>query len=90
MKKTHHFEVRKNNRGITDYLIDLVLEYGDTVGDKVILGKKKAETLVAEIKRLEKGMKKVCDKNGLVVIIEDDSLITTYPLHKRINRIKHI
>jgi len=90
MKKTYHYEVRKNNRGISDFLVDLVLEYGDTVGDKIILGKKKTEVLIADIKRLEKGIKKICDKNGLAVVIEDDSFITTYPLHKKINRIKTI
>ncbi len=89
MRETHHFEVRKNNRGISDYLIELVLEYGDTIGDRVVLGKKKTEMLVAEIKQLEKGIKKICDKNGLAVVIEDDSFITTYQLHKKVNRIKN-
>lgn len=89
MRKSHHFEVRKNNRGISDYLIELVLEYGDIMGDKVILGKKKAEMLMSEIRHLEKGIKKICDKNGLAVVIKDDTFITSYPLHKKVNRIKN-
>lgn len=90
MRKTHHFEVRKNNRGISDYMIDLAFEFGDTNGDKLILGKKKVEKLLLEISRLQQKLMKVCDKNGLAIVIEDNSLVTTYPLHRQINKMKLI
>lgn len=88
MKKTHHFEVRKNNRGITDYMIDLVFEFGDTKGDRVILGKKKVERLLSEINNIQKKLMKVCDKNGVVVVIDNNSLLTTYSLYNKMNKMK--
>ncbi len=88
MRKTHHFEVRKNNRGIADYMVDLVFEFGDTRGDRVILGKKKVERLSVEITCLQRQLMKVCDKNGLAIVIENGSLITAYPLHQIVNKMK--
>jgi hypothetical protein len=88
MKTTHHFEIRKNSRGISDYMVDLVFEFGNTNGDRLILGKKKVEKLLFELEHLRRQLLKVCDKNGLAIVIEHDSLITAYPLHKVINKMK--
>ncbi len=88
MRKTHHFEVRKNNRGISDYMIDIVLEYGDTIGDRIILGKKKTEKLISEIKHLDRELRRVSDKNGVAIVLENDSLVTTFQLHRKTNKMK--
>ncbi len=88
MKKTKHYEIRKNQRGITDDMVDLVLNFGDTRGDKVVLGKKKVEMAISYLDTLRKNLVKMSDKNGLVVIMADNSLLTTYAIHKKINRIK--
>ncbi len=89
MRKTHHFETRKNNRGISEYMVDMAFEFGDTQGDKVILGKRKVEKLLSELSHLQQKLMKICDKNGLVVVIDKyDNYRTTYSMHKMLNRIK--
>ena len=80
MKKTYHIDKRMNQRGITQYMLDMALEFGDPKGDKVILNKKKVISLLSEIDILRKKLVKVCDKNGLVVIVDNEALITTYAL----------
>jgi hypothetical protein len=88
MKKTRHFEVRQNQRGVSDHMLDLILEFGDTLGDRVYLDKKKVEKLIDEMRRFDKELKRISDKNGIIVVIEDDSMITTFPIYKRIHRMK--
>ena len=49
----------------------MALQFGDPKGDKVILNKKKVIRLLSEMAILRKKLMKVCDKNGLVVVVDD-------------------
>ena len=67
-----------NQRGISSKMIDLVLEYGVSKKDKIILDKKNLSKVLKEIDSYRKDILKIMDKNGLVVVAVDDCLITTY------------
>ncbi len=86
---THGME-RMNQRGITKEMIEIVLEYGDYIQDKVILNSRKLKKLIKKVSKDSKPkLLKVLDKGGLVVVLSDDNtVITTYnhnrkPFHKR-------
>ncbi len=51
MKKSNHFHVRMSHRGVTLEMVELVLELGKLVGDKIVLNKKDLEGHIAEIDR---------------------------------------
>jgi hypothetical protein len=67
-----------NQRGITKRMIDLVLEYGEPVQDKAVLGKKEAQRLIEEMNDKLRLLKKICDKGGVVVVADGGAIITTY------------
>lgn len=82
---THHAIKRIRQRGISDEMIYLVLEFGDYVKDKVILNSKKLNQLIKRIKEtdLKSKLLKILDKGGLIVVLsEDDILITAYNCNK--------
>lgn len=83
MHTTVHIQQRMGQRGITGRMIDLVLEHGNLERDKVVLGRKDAQRLLDEIRAKEAVLKKIIDKGGLVVVSDDDALITTYNYNGR-------
>ncbi|WP_347456087.1 hypothetical protein ABEF89_00550 [Acinetobacter thermotolerans] len=40
IQKTYHVDVRMNQRGITEEMLGLTLEYGDIQGDKFVTNRK--------------------------------------------------
>ena len=78
MNTTKHLMDRMNQRGISAKMIELALEYGINKKDKIILDKKNISKLLKEIDAYRKDLLKIMDKNGLVVVAVDDSLLTTY------------
>lgn len=78
MHTTVHIQQRMGQRGITGRMIDLVLEHGHLKQDKVVLGRKDAQRLLAEMQVKQAVLKKIIDKGGLVVVSDDDTLITSY------------
>lgn len=93
MHTTHHFKARMNQRGITQALIDLTLEYGEEHpehGDRTVLGKRQAGRLIAEKQRSLKEkereviaarrefqMLKKLMDKGGVVVVEDNATLIT-------------
>jgi len=61
-------------RGISQDMVDLVLSYGETDGDKVILSRKASARLMEAARTLAK----ILDKGGLVVVASGDAQLTTY------------
>jgi hypothetical protein len=74
MHKTRHFQQRMSQRGINQDMVDLVLSYGETEGDKVILSRKASARLMEAARTLAK----ILDKGGLVVVAAGDAQLTTY------------
>jgi len=74
MRKTRHFQQRMTQRGINQDMVDLVLSYGETDGDKVILSRKASARLMEAARTLAK----ILDKGGLVVVASGDAQLTTY------------
>ncbi|KOO82847.1 DUF4258 domain-containing protein [Stenotrophomonas maltophilia] len=74
MRKTVHFEKRMSQRGINKDMVQLVMEYGEQQGDKLILNRKAAERLMHAARTLAK----ILDKGGLVVVAAGESQLTTY------------
>lgn len=74
MHKTRHFQQRMSQRGINQDMVDLVLSYGETDGDKVILSRKASARLMEAARTLAK----ILDKGGLVVVASGDAQLTTY------------
>jgi hypothetical protein len=57
IKTTSHFETRQNQRGINKEMIDIILAFGESYGDKIMLSQKQAIQLSQEIKFLLKSFK---------------------------------
>jgi DNA repair protein RadC len=70
-----------SQRGIRQELLDIALQYGELVQDKVILGKKALQLLLNELQEIEKQTLKAIDKGGIVVVVSGEQLITTYNLN---------
>ena len=81
---TIHGRARMNQRGISKEMIDIVLEFGEYVKDKVILTSKKIKAIIKKVSaELKSKLLKILDKGGLIVILGDDcSVITVYNYYK--------
>jgi len=80
MAKTRHIQQRMSHRGIKQAMVDLVLNFGKSKGDKVILNRKGIDAFLLELEKMKKNALKARNKGGLVVVNVDDCLLTTYSL----------
>jgi S-adenosylmethionine:tRNA-ribosyltransferase-isomerase (queuine synthetase) len=80
MKFTKHGIQRMNQRGITKEMIELTVEYGKYVNDKIILKSRDIKKLLSKVsKEIKAKLMKILDKGGLVVVMSDDwAVITVY------------
>ena len=83
MLSTKHFKSRMSQRGISKKVIDLVLAFGKDEGDKLFLDKKETQRIIYQIDNIRNTLLKVMDKGGVAVVVEDETLITTYNLDKK-------
>ncbi|QCI27576.1 DUF4258 domain-containing protein [Caminibacter pacificus] len=75
---TRHALMRMNQRGITKDMVELALEYGSFVKDKVVLSRKELKKLLKKYPSLKSQLLKLFDSKGLVVVFEDNYIITVY------------
>lgn len=68
---TKHAQQRMSQRGLTRSMIDMVIALGKVEQDKYILDRKLAEEALLQLK-------KIIDKGGATVVMDDDVIITTY------------
>ena len=73
-KTTKHIEKRMAQQGISKAMIELVLNYGEESGDKVVLGRRSAQRLLEDFRTLIK----IIDKGGVTVVAQGEALITAY------------
>jgi hypothetical protein len=78
MNVTKHFDSRMNQRGIRKRLIDLTFELGELNGDRVVLDLRAIDREVRDLQRRLENLAEARKKGGIVVITEDEALITTY------------
>lgn len=78
MHTTQHIQQRLSQRGISRAMVELVLDHGRLDQDRYILGRKEAAQRLRQIQHEERTLKKILDKGGVVVVAEDNALITTY------------
>lgn len=78
MKKTKHIDKRMNQRGITKDMIDFTLNFGEVTNDKWFTNKKILQDSIRQFEQQIKTAKRLLDKGGIVVVSEDESLITAY------------
>jgi len=77
-----HINQRTRQRGITNRMIELTLEFGEVQADKIKLGSRRIKKLLKNHKKISTDLKrdllKILDKGGLVVVASGSSLITAY------------
>lgn len=78
MYETLHINQRVRQRGITNRMIELTLEYGIVQADKVKLGTKRIKKLLQTHRHLKADLLKIMDKGGLVVVVSGAAMITAY------------
>jgi hypothetical protein len=78
MYETLHINQRARQRGITNRMIELTLEYGVVQADKIKLGTKGIKKLLRTHKHIKADLLKIMDKGGLVVVVSGAALITAY------------
>jgi hypothetical protein len=81
MSKTRHIQQRMSQRGIKSAMIDTVLNFGKTQGDKVILNRNGMDLILIELEKLKKNVLKMRERGGLVVVKVNGYLLTTYSVN---------
>jgi len=77
MKRTGHFSKRMAQRGVSQDMVELVVQYGEMEGDKIILSRKASARLMQAARTLGK----ILDKGGVVVVVSGEAQLTTYNYH---------
>ena len=80
MRMTEHAITRKNQRGFSSFVLDIILKYGSHKSaaggaTKVFFGKREYRETVEELKRAIQLLDKA---KGGSIIIKNDSVITVY------------
>lgn len=81
MAASKHMVSRMNERGIGKEMVDLALAHGRCVQDKYVLDRQEVDRRLDELNRERGLLLKVRDKGGVVVVVSDNTLITTYNKH---------
>ena len=78
MYETLHINQRARQRGITNRMIELTLEYGIVQADKIKLGTRCIKKLLRTHKDIKADLLKILDKGGLIVVVSGAAMITAY------------
>ncbi len=78
MQLSRHIDQRMNQRGITKEMIDLTLEYGEIDNDRWVLNRKGVQAIIESLEKQLRTARKLRDKGGIIVVAEDNTLVTTY------------
>ena len=77
-----HEEKRMNHRGISKDLLNIILNFGEYEGDRIIVKNKKLNGLITEIENIKHKLLKARDHGELVLVIVNNKNITTYKKYK--------
>mgnify|MGYP000850560323 FL=1 len=78
LQPTAHFRRRMSQRGIKQAYVDLALEYGKEMGDKLILDKKDCKKILARLEHEAQALKQILSRGGYIIVKSDEALITVY------------
>jgi hypothetical protein len=78
MQPTRHVQRRMSQRGISQDMVNLVLQHGAIDGDKYVVGRKEALQRLRELDSERRVLTKILDKGGVAVVADGDALITVY------------
>ncbi len=81
MNETLHLNQRARQRGISNRMIELTLEFGEVQADKIRLGSRRIKKMLKNPKisqNLKHDLLKILDKGGLIVVTSGSALITAY------------
>ena len=80
LQLTKRAETRMNQRGISKEMIELTLEFGKYIKDKVVLKSRDIKKLLSKVsKSIKSKLLRIMDKGGLVVVLSDNyEVITVY------------
>ena len=80
MYKTRHIHQRLNQRGITEAVLKILLNYGLEYGEKRTLDRKNWLELSDLFAHLKKVTDKMAEKGGYTLVATKEALITVYRL----------
>lgn len=80
MYKTRHIHQRLNQRGITEAVLKILLNYGFEYGEKRTLDRKNSLELSDLFAHLKKVTDKMAEKGGYTLVATKEALITVYRL----------
>lgn len=80
MYKTRHLHKRLNQRGITEAVLKILLNYGFEYGEKRTLDRTNCLELSDLFAHLKKVTDKMAEKGGYTLVATKETLITVYRL----------
>ena len=86
MKFSKHAVIRMGQRGIPGRLIELARKHGRIDGDRWILDLKEARAALDAVMADRSALLKVIDKGGVVVVEEDNTVVTAFNITERLRR----
>lgn len=88
MNATTHFQARAQQRAISQTMVELIFDLGETnhKGDLVLLGRKELDRALCNVKELWRNLDKMRSHGGGAVAFDGDTLITTFHRHKKFKR----
>lgn len=86
MRFSRHARIRMGQRGIPGRMIELARKHGRIEGDQWVLDIREAKAALDQVMVERAALLKVIDKGGLVVIEEDDTVVTAYNITERLRR----
>lgn len=81
MPITKHMHTRMNQRGIGVAMVELALTHGRCEQDKYVLDRREVDQRLKILDRERVLLLKVRDKGGVVVVADNDAIITAYSRH---------
>lgn len=88
---TKHFMARMTQRGVTEDLVSLALQFGEPLDDgRVVIGTRALDQVMVELQALKRAAQKARERGGLVVVEEGGTLVTVYQVNGRHKRSKSI
>ena len=78
MRITQHAATRMTQRGFSQEMVNLALDFGEIDGDRYILNPKSINNHISLLKRQQKILEHAAKKGGITVVVDGEVVITTF------------